>query len=90
MRNISSLATWLYIYGYYEEMIEVCDLVKDMKFGNNYNIWFIPDMTMCLKARVYREKGMRKEAQELIDKVNEYRHPELYSNLVDSYKKTMI
>ena len=24
LRNISSLATWLYIYGFYDEMIEVC------------------------------------------------------------------
>ena len=62
LRNISSLATWLYIYGFYDEMIEVCDLVKDVEFSGNYNLWFIPDMTMCLKSRVLRERGMHKEA----------------------------
>lgn len=89
LRNISSLATWLYIYSYYDEMIEVCNLVKDMEFTGNYNIWFIPDMTMCLKSRVLRERGLIKESQVLIDKVNEYRHPELYANLVDSYERKM-
>lgn len=89
LRNISSLATWLYIYGYYDEMIEVCDLVEDMEFTGNYNLWFIPDMTMCLKSRVLRERGLINESQKLIDKVNKYRHPELYKNLVDSYEKTM-
>lgn len=67
-------------------MIEVCNLVKDMEFTGNYNIWFILDMTMCLKVRVLRERGLIKELQALIDKVNEYRHPELYANLVKGYE----
>ncbi len=89
LRNISSLATWLYIYGFYDEMIEVCDLVKDIEFSGNYNLWFIPDLTMCLKSRVLRERGMNEESKILIDKVNKYRHPELYENLVDSYERKM-
>ena len=90
LRNISSLATWLYIYGFYDEMIEVCDLVKDVEFSGNYNLWFIPDMTMCLKSRVLRERGMHKESHILMDKVNKYRHPELYKNLVDSYERNIM
>ena len=86
LKNISSLATWLYIYGYYDEMIEVCDLVKDMEFTGNYNLWFVPDVTMCLKSRVLRERGVLDESQALIDKVNEYRHPELYVKLVKGYE----
>lgn len=89
LRNISSLATWLYIYGYYDEMIEICDLVKDMNFTGNYNLWFIPDMTMCLKSRVYREQGKVEKSKELIEKINEHRHPELYKNLVDWYTNTL-
>lgn len=86
LKNISSLATWLYIYGYYDEMVEVCDLVKGMEFTGNYNLWFVPDMTMCLKSRVLRERGLFGESQTLIDKVNDYRHPELYVNLVKGYE----
>lgn len=44
---------------------------------------------MCLKARVYRERGLTDKSQELIDKVNEHRDPELYKNLVDSYEIDM-
>ncbi len=89
LRNISALATWLYIYGYYDEMIEVCDLLKDMTFTGDYNFWFNSDMVMCLKSRVFRERGAIRESQELIEKINEHRHPELYVNLVDSYEKNM-
>lgn len=89
LRNISALATWLYIYGYYEEMIEVCDLLKEVPFTGNYNLWFASDMVMCLKSRVYRERGLIKESQVLIEKINEHRHPELYENLVDSYERKM-
>ncbi len=89
LRNISALATWLYIYGYYDEMIEVCDLLKDMTFTGDYNLWFNSDMVMCLKSRVFRERGAIKESQALIEKINEHRHPELYANLVDSYERNM-
>ena len=89
LQNISGLATWLYIYGYYDEMIAVCDLVKDMEFEGDYDIWFVPEMTMCLKARVFRERGMLREAQILVDKINEHRDPGLYVNLVDIYEENM-
>ena len=87
LQNISALATWLYVYEYYDEMLEVCDLLKDMEFTGNYDIWFNPDMVMCLKSRVYRERGLEEESRVLIDKINEHRHSELYVNLVDSYLK---
>ena len=89
LQNISALATWLYVYEYYDEMLEVCDLLKDMEFTGNYDIWFNPDMVMCLKSRVYRERGLEEESRVLIDKINEHRHPELYVNLVDSYLKKL-
>ena len=85
LQNISALATWLYIYGYYDEMLKVCDLLKDMEFSGDYDIWFNPDMAMCLKSRVLRERGETEASQVLIDKINEHRHPELYENLVESY-----
>lgn len=89
LQNISALATWLYVYGYYDEMLEVCDLLKDMDFSGDYNIWFNPDMVMCLKSRVLRERGLIKESQVLIDRINEHRHPELYENLVEAYEVDM-
>ena len=89
LQNISTLATWLYIYGYYDEMIDVCDLLKNMTFNGNYNLWVNPDITMCLKSRVYREQGKVEQSKELIEKINEHRHPELYKNLVNWYTNTL-
>ena len=86
LTNIAELATWLYIYEYYDEMLEVCDLLKDMEFKGDYYIWNSPDLTMCLKSRVYREREMYAESRALIEKVNEHRAPELYENLVDGYR----
>ena len=89
LQNISALATWLYVYEYYDEMLEVCDLLRDMEFSGDYNIWFNPDMVMCLKSRVLRKRGLIQESQVIIDKINEHRHPGLYENLVDSYEVDM-
>jgi hypothetical protein len=89
LSNVKQLAFWLYIYGYYDEAISVCDLLKDMEFTGNYRIWDNADNAMCLKARILREQGKLPEREELLKKVNEHRHPELYKNLVDWYRGTL-
>lgn len=89
LSNITELASWLYIYGYPVEAIAVCDLLKDMEFTGNYSLWDKADYAMCLKARILREQGQPAEREELIYKVNEHRHPELYSNSVNWYRDTL-
>lgn len=89
LSNVKQLAFWLYIYGYYDEAIAVCDLLKDMEFTGNYRIWDNADNAMCLKARILREQGRLPEREELLKRVNEHRHPELYKNLVDWYRGTL-
>lgn len=39
LANLSDPATWLYIYGYSDEPIAVCDLLKGLGFSGNYNPW---------------------------------------------------
>lgn len=87
--NISELATWLYVYGYNKEAIEVCDIVKDVVFTGNYTLWSNIDESLCLKARILREQGNIKESLDIIQYVNQYRHPELYVNLVEWFTKTL-
>ena len=89
LSNVTELASWLYIYGYIDEAIAVCDLLKDMEFTGNYSLWDKADYTMCLKARILREQGQLTERDELIGKVNEHRHPELYGNSVNWYRDTL-
>ena len=89
LSNVTELASWLYIYGYNDEAIAVCDLLKDLEFTGNYSLWDKEDYTMCLKERILREQGQLTESKELIDKVNEHRHPELYGNSVNWYRETL-
>lgn len=89
LSNITELASWLYVYGYNDEAIAVCDLLKDLEFTGNYSLWDKADYTMCLKARILREQGQPAEREKLIYKVNEHRHPELYSNSVNWYRDTL-
>ena len=87
--NITELATWLYIYGSYEEAIEVCEILKDVEFTGDYSIWWRVEYCYCLKARILRGTGNLEERQELLDKINSHRHPELYANGVNWYRTTL-
>ena len=87
--NIVDLAYWLYIYGETDDSIQVCDLLKDLEFTGNYNLWSAVEDTLCLKARIMRERGDDEACKNLIDRVNEHRNPELYVNLVDWYRETL-
>lgn len=87
--NVSDLATWLYIYEYYDEAIAVCDLLLDLEFTGNYTIWWHADYTACLKARILREKNITDGRKELLERVKKHRHPDLYINGVDWYRITV-
>lgn len=86
MRN---LAYWLYIFEYYDEAVQVCDLFNDIQFTGNYSFWSVVDSALCLKARILRERGEMEENKKLVDRINEHRHPELYVNNVQWYRETL-
>lgn len=87
--NVIILATWLYIYGYVDEACDVCDLLSEIVFTGNYDIWDRADYAACLKARILREKDIEQGREELLRRVNEHRSPDLYPNTVDYYRKTI-
>lgn len=87
--NITELAILLYIYGYEQEAVLVCNLFANEKFNGNYTLWDNIDHAYCLKARILREKGQMKESWEIIKFVNQYRHPELYVNGIEWFTKTV-
>lgn len=39
MQNLADLADWLYVYGYYEEVLKIAEIVKDVQFTGNYTLW---------------------------------------------------
>ncbi len=89
LNNVSDLATWLYIYGYRDDAIKVCDILQVIEFSGNYDIWWHVDYCMCLKARIFRENGVIDGREGLLERINEHRHPELYINLVKWYRETL-
>lgn len=86
---VTELAIWLYIYGYNQEAISVCDIFKNEKFDGNYTLWGNIDHAYCLKARILREQGKLSESKSIIEFVNQYRHPELYKNGVKWFMETL-
>lgn len=86
---IKELALWLYVYGDYEDAIKVCNLVDGEEFTGNYTIWDIIDDCLCIKARILRNNGDTQSAENIIKRVNEYRHPELYPNGLTWYTETL-
>lgn len=89
LSNVVNLAVWLYIYGYLEEAVEICDIIGDLEFTGNYTLWDYTDIVLCLKARIMREQENYDGRDMILQKVNEHRHPELYPNLVDWYRVTV-
>ena len=87
--NVIDLAVWLYIYEYYDYSVSVCDILTGLEFTGNYNLWDSTDIALCLKARIMREQGITANREQLLEKVNEHRHPELYGNLIDWYRGTV-
>lgn len=86
--NVTELALWLYIYGFCDEAIRVCDLIKDVPFTGNYTLWDNVDVALCIKARILREQG-KEESKEIIQLVNKHRHPELYINGLEWFTETL-
>lgn len=89
MRHLEDLATWLYVYRYYEEAIKVYNIIKEVQFDGNHTLWSKIDTIHCIKARILREQGDIAEAKKIIKFVNQYRAPELYENIVDWFLNTL-
>lgn len=87
--EILELALWLYLYGYNEESVLVCELVKDVEFNGNYTLWDCVDHLYCIKARILREHGATEESEKLMNYINQYRKPELYKNGVSHFTTTI-
>lgn len=89
MDLLAEFALWLYVYGYMDDVVEVCDIVKGVEFDGNYTLWGNFDTLHCLKARVLRERGDIREAKKMITFVNQYRSPHLYKNGVEYFMVTV-
>ncbi|MCM1577736.1 MAG: hypothetical protein NC078_02905 [Ruminococcus sp.] len=89
LQELTELALWLYVFGFYEEALSVCDIVKDCPFTGNYDLWDNIDYALCIKSRILREQGKTDQSREIISYVNKFRHPELYANILPWFTVTL-
>lgn len=75
LANVSDFATWLYIYGYYDEAIAVCDLLLNLQFTGNYCFSETGQVILTVEQENVGENYMMHSVQEAQVK--------LYSALAD-------
>lgn len=89
MHNLADLADWLYVYGYYDEILKIAELIKEIQFSGNYGLWDHIDSIYCMKVRILRERGEVQKVQEIIDFINQYRAPHLYENVAGWFNSSL-
>jgi hypothetical protein len=55
LESLKNLAFWLYIYNKKEDSIEICSIVKDYEFNNNFDLWTWIEYITALYSRLLRE-----------------------------------
>mgnify|MGYP006916310416 CR=1 FL=1 len=71
-QNLCHLAYWLYVYGYINDALEVCEfshLDIPKPFAVNYNIWDFVLYVWGLEAYIHRKQGDEQKCQEIIEKM---------------------
>ena len=71
MTQLCYLAYWLYIYDFREYVLLLCEPTHKLFFERNYDVWTFIFYMWGLEIRILKEEGKTKEAQEIIDKIDE-------------------
>lgn len=51
MKNLTGLVIWLYVYKYYDEIINICEVIKNVEFTGNYS--FTPSLSKNCAAVIH-------------------------------------
>ena len=63
------LARHLYLSGRTDEALEVCELLAQVEFSGNFNVWSPVETTLALYARILKERGRASDAVKVMDRV---------------------
>lgn len=80
---ILELTTVLYTLGAYEDVIKVSNILDDISFDGNYTLWSNVRKTRLIKYKVLQDKGLKKEAQDILDTIMRFEHMELWENQIE-------
>lgn len=69
LRRTKDLAYWLFVNDKLEESLDVCSLLNDIKFSNDYNIWTWVELTLALEWKLRTIAEQPEAAQQCSDKI---------------------
>lgn len=72
-RNLCELAYWLYVYGYEDDVLLVCEITHDIEFPGKggFNVWDFILFMWGLEAHILKECAQIEKANERIKKMDE-------------------
>lgn len=72
-QNLCELAYWLYIYGYTDDVLLICEITHDIEFPGKggFNVWDFILFIWGLEAHILKERAQIEKANDRIKKMDE-------------------
>lgn len=61
--NLNHLTMWLYIHGYEEDALQAIQIIEEVPFQGNFEIWEPIEALLLLEARIQGQRGNLEKAQ---------------------------
>lgn len=73
-RNLCNLTYWLYVYGYEDEVINLCEMTHDVEFPGKgkFNVWDYLLPMWGLEVYILKKNGKKEEAKDRIRIMDNY------------------
>lgn len=80
LENVSDLMILLYIFDMYDEAKLVGDIVNEVTFNGDYDLWTQIRFIRYIKARILKELGEFEQIEQLLKDITSLLNPSLYEN----------
>lgn len=72
-QNLCELAYWLYIYGYTDDVLLICEITHDIEFPGKggFNVWDFILFIWGLEAHILKERAQIEKANDRIKRMDE-------------------
>lgn len=71
LSNLDELARWLYVYGYEKHALKAAQIIDELEFKGDFNIWTPVEKILLLQTRIYREQGKDSKVRKNLNKILE-------------------
>lgn len=72
-QNLCELAYWLYVYGYADDVLLICEITHDIEFPGKggFNVWDFILFMWGLEAHILKQRAQIEKANDRIEKMDE-------------------